>query len=181
MPFITFYDCSNCDSLTNTCTPNESNPYTPKLPIQCTSCPENYVKDPRKTYIQKQIQNTVRVPTSLYKADLAALTVRGQQISGSNSNKPLLKFYNVNESQASDRNRLHFQQSIANPKLRPGKLAPGGTGVDVKHNSFARVLARRKAQNIITTPQIPQTLPLKGNKVQKFAIVNSKQCTTTCP
>jgi len=178
MPFITFYDCSNCDNFENNCTSNESNLYAPKCPVQCTSCSDNYVQDPRKIYIQKQIQNTVRVPTSLYKTDLTALTVRGPQI-GSNSNKPLLKYYNVNESQASDRNRLHSQQTIANPKLRPGKLAPGGTGVDVKHNSFARILARRKAQNIITTPQTPQTTPLKGNKVQKFAIVNSKQC--KCP
>tara|TARA_A100001015_G_scaffold301129_1_gene387527 strand:- start:289 stop:831 length:543 start_codon:yes stop_codon:yes gene_type:complete len=180
MPFITFYDCSNCDNFENNCSSNESNPYLPKLPIQCTSCPENYVQDPRKIYIQKQIQNTVRVPASLYKADLAALTVKGQQISGPNSNKPLPKYYNVNESQASDRNRLHFQQSIPNPKLRPGKLAPGGTGVDVKHNSFARVLARRKAQNLITTPQTTPPLNLfRGNKVQKFAIVNSNQC--QCP
>ena len=176
MPFITFYDCSNCDSLTNTCSSNELNPYTPKLPIKCTSCPENYVQDLRKIYIQKQIQNTVRVPASLYITDLAALTVRGPQ-SGPNSNKPLQQFYYVNESQASDRNRLHFQQSIANPKLRPGKLAPGGTGVDVKHNSFARVLARRKAQNIRTITNT--TTPFTGNKVQKFAIVNSDQC--KCP
>ena len=177
MPFITFYDCSNCDKFENNCSSNKSNPYTPKLPVKCTSCPDNYVIDPQKIYIQKQIQNTVRVPASLYMADLAALTVKGQQLPGPNSNKPVPKYYNVNESQASDRNRLHFQGSITNPKLRPGKLAPGGTGVDVKHNSFARVLARRKAENIKTTPQT--TPPIKGNKVQKFALVNSNHC--RCP
>lgn len=179
MPFITFYDCSNCDTFSNNCSSNESNPYAPKHVVNCTSCDISYVPDPHKIYIQKQIQNTVRVPASLYKADLAALTVRGPQI-GPNSNKPLLTFYNVNESQASDRNRLHHQRPIPNPKLRPGKLGPGGIGVDVKHNSFARVLARRKAQNLITTTQTTPPLNLlKGNKVQKFAIVNSNQC--KCP
>ena len=176
MPLITFYDCSNCTNFENNCLPDESNPYTPKKPVQCTSCSPNYVPDPLKTYIQKQIQNTVRVPATLYTADLAALTVRGPP-----SNAPSLNPTNVNQSQASDRNRLHFQQSIPNPKLRPGRLGPGGAGVDVKHNSFDRVLARRKAQNIKTNPQpTPQTYPpldlLKGNKVQKFGIVNSKAC-----
>lgn len=180
MPFITFYNCSNCDNLTNTCTSNESNPYAPKHAVQCTSCDKDYVNDPQKTYIQKQIQNTVRVPASLYMTDLTALTVRGQQLPGSNSNNSPLKYNNVNESQASDRNRLHFQRTIPNPKLRPGQLGPGGKGVDVKHNSFARVLARRKGENLVTSQQTTPSLNLlRGNKVQKFGIVNSNRC--RCP
>ena len=33
--------------------------------------------------------------------------------------------------------------------LRPGALGPGGTGVDVKHNSYARYLAKKKGKTIL--------------------------------
>ena len=39
-------------------------------------------------------------------------------------------------------------------RMRPGACAPGGKGVDIKHNSYARYLARRKATNIRTQTRI---------------------------
>ena len=36
-------------------------------------------------------------------------------------------------------------------RLRPGSLNPGGKGVDIKHNSYNRYLARIKAKNLGTT------------------------------
>jgi hypothetical protein len=62
-------------------------------------------------------------------------------------------------------------------RMRPGACAPGGKGVDIKHNSYARYLARRKATNIRTQTRNIATTPLKGNKTQSYGIVtNSKYC-----
>ena len=89
---------------------------------------------------QKLIHNTVRVPSSLYSMNLGALNVY---------QSPSAKTYGVNWNQASDRTNPHLQpagSSGGNPggnstkrsvtRLRPGALAPGGAGVDIKHNSY---------------------------------------------
>ena len=49
--------------------------------------------------------------------------------------------------------------------LKPGALCPGGVGVDVKHNSFARILARKKAENIRTDSGY-----MEGNIVSIFPL-----------
>lgn len=41
--------------------------------------------------------------------------------------------------------------------LRPGALGPGGHGVDVKHNSYARYLAKKKGKTILGK-SIPVTI-----------------------
>ena len=178
MPFIKLYDCSNCDNVIDTCNQDQNYKYFPKPPIQCAaceSCPsDNCHLDKNKIYLQKQIQNTVRVPGSLYLNNLEALTIKGSQ-----KNLPKLEFNNVNQSQASDRNILHVQKASYNPRLRPGKLGPGGEGVDIKHNSFNRILARKKAEHLKTSPAIsttPPTIPKFGNKVRKLSIVYSNNC-----
>jgi hypothetical protein len=62
--------------------------------------------------------------------------------------------------------------------LRPGAGAPAGTGVDVKHNSYARYLGRKKAINIRT--QSKATTPIQGNKTQSYGLINqSKECICT--
>ena len=98
MPIITLDNCQD-----------SNNKYVPKRPVQCTacgSCPsENCQLDRNKIYVQKQIQNTVRVPASLYLNNLAALTIKDSQ-----QNAQKLEFNNVNQNQASDRNILHVQK-----------------------------------------------------------------------
>ena len=34
-------------------------------------------------------------------------------------------------------------------RLRPGTLSPGGNGVDTKHSSYNRYLAKKKAKNLL--------------------------------
>ena len=55
-------------------------------------------------------------------------------------------------------------------RARPGSLAPGGTGVDIKHNSYDRYLARIKAPNLMT--QKKAVIALQGNKTMKYGLVN---------
>lgn len=173
MPFIPFYDCSNCVAINHYVCNSGTNG---SKPVQCTTCCSGCTIDPERKYIQKQLQRTVRVPTRQYLDNLTALTVRGDS-----TNKPQPTYNNVNQSQASDRQKLHTQKSLylppSTPKLRPGKMGPGGTGVDVKHNSFARILARKKAQNLRQGSETYTTsTPLYGNKIKTYGIANSSSC-----
>jgi len=65
-------------------------------------------------------------------------------------------------------------------RMRPGSGAPGGKGVDIKHNSYARYLARKKATNIRTQTFMPIRIfpaAIQGNKTRAYGIVtNSKYC-----
>ena len=141
---------------------------------------------------QKRIWHTVRVPESLYLADLAALTVVG---GSDNYPVPGPGVSNLNWNQSSDRARPHMQivnvPSHGNStkttltRHRPGAGTPGGKGVDVKHGSYARYLARKKAGNLVTRPAMPTpgfkqdlnaqvaTNPriTKGYKIGTFGIV----------
>ena len=177
MTFLTFFDCSGCGrgnyydcSEINVVKNNGYIYYNIKTnpPLSCCSgCPVDTVR----VATQQRIQNTVRVPAGLYLDNLASLSVRGY----ANENRPGAQTNFVNESQASDRSVLSVQKQIANPRLRPGKLGPGGVGVDVKHNSFDRILARKKAQNMRTESSNAPTA-LSGNRVKKYGIANQSDC-----
>jgi len=139
---------------------------------------------------QKIIQNTVRVASSNFTMNLGALTVY---------QKPTIAFSNVNWNQQSDRAVPHIQTLVSssggNPggnstkrsltRCRPGALSPGGIGVDIKHNSYDRYLARLKGKGplkrqLISTYQIKQSdqYPVKGGKYYKTNIVTGCNCMT---
>ena len=60
--------------------------------------------------------------------------------------------------------------------MRPGSGAPAGTGVDIKHNSYARYLGRKKAINLRTQSQTSAaTVPIQGNKTQSYGLINQSQ------
>ena len=138
---------------------------------------------------QKIIQNTVRVPSSIYTMNLGALSVY---------QRPNPE-YRVNWNQISDRKERHVQQANAsgtNPggnstkstitRLRPGALSPGGAGVDIKHNSYARYLARIKGKGPVRQQAVPPyfglpipfnpAYPVYGGKVFKTGIVAGCNC-----
>ena len=89
----------------------------------------------------KIINGTVRMPASLYLAKIAA----SQQTDS------------VNWNQMSDRKIRHEQPNTVPTRgnttrttttaLRPGAMNPGGSGVDVKHNSYNRYMNRIKGKN----------------------------------
>jgi len=58
--------------------------------------------------------------------------------------------------------------------LRPGALGPGGSGVDVKHNSYARYLAKKKGGTILGDrhpSSIKQVKRIVNNKFMKPKVV----------
>jgi hypothetical protein len=107
--------------------------------------------------------------------------------------------YGVNWNQMSDRKERHIQKANAtgtNPsgnstkhtitRLRPGALSPGGAGVDIKHNSYARYLARIKGKAPLRQQAVPAyfglpipfdpAFPVYGGKVFKTGIVAGCNC-----
>jgi hypothetical protein len=134
----------------------------------------------------KIIQNTVRVPASLYTHDLGALTTY---------QKPTGAFGNVNWNQMSDRAVRHIQPNIVAggsfyhasstrhtiTRCRPGAGCPGGSGVDIKHNSYDRYLNRLKGRGPVRRDVIPPNYgvplpfnraePIYGGKTIKTSIV----------
>jgi len=136
---------------------------------------------------QKRIWNQVRAPSSVYTMNLGALTVNGN-----NNNQPTVATNYVNWNQMSDRVNPHTMQFQNHPSrgnstkrtltsIKPGACTPGGTGVDIKHGSYARYLARKKAGNIRTQSDYSAaSTPKYGNKTKMYGMIaNSENCPCT--
>ena len=175
----------------------------------CRSCNKNLTSnDPASQYQrQKIIQNTVRVPSSLYTMNLAGLSAYQKPL-----NTPQFVEQNgsgyiapakVNWNQMSDRpkpaNQLTKVASGTSyhtsstrhtiTRLRPGAMSPGGVGVDIKHNSYDRYLNRLKGKTVLRRGIVPPTFgvdlpfnnafPVYGGKTVKMAIINGCDCSDT--
>jgi hypothetical protein len=127
---------------------------------------------------QQKIWNTVRVPASEYTMNRAALNVYTAPTLSSG----------VNWNQYSDRavagvvrsnvptygSSTH--QSIT--RMRPGSTSAPGAGVDVKHGSYDRYLARLKGRSSLRTQAAGKAaaVPLEGNKTQSYGIAYYTKC-----
>ena len=113
-----------------------------KTPIRCWGCSmkiNGSLLDPYKK------RNTQIQPTSLYMDDKSSVIVY---------KNPTPLFFNVNWNQSSDRPIPHKQitnvqrntSSLLGTRtgMKPGAMAPGGVGVDIKHNSFYRYNLRKR-------------------------------------
>lgn len=175
--------------------------------VQCKGCSNTYCQtcDPSGSYLdinQKRIWNTVRVPASEYVMNLASLSVYQAPIPFNIDPK----YSNVNWNQMSDRalpanlniSKITVVPSHGNStrssitRDRPGSMRPGGKGVDIKHGSYARYLARLKGKGPLRTQQVTtigtniinasnqqqaQAIAIAnnvyGNKTRSFGIVKS--------
>jgi hypothetical protein len=194
--------------------PNENYGYDSNNPLNpcnvgssCKSCNRNMASNDPATQYQrlKIIQNTVRVKSSLYTMNLGALNVYQKpkstyglvDIAGSN----YIVSPGVNWNQMSDRREPHVQvvktasgstygassTRSTITRLRPGALSPGGSGVDIKHNSYDRYLNRLKGKGPVRRGVIPSTFgtpyipfnrayPVYGGKTMKTSIVSGCDC-----
>lgn len=174
-------------------------------------CNNNHLNgnDPASRFQKlKLIQNTVRVPSSLYTMNLGALNVYERpndvfQEVVLNGAQYIIS-PGVNWNQMSDRRIPHEQKVVSGSgstyggnslkrtltRLRPGALSPGGYGVDIKHNSYDRYLARIKGKAPLRRGVIPKTFasgfipfnpayPVYGGKEFKTAII--ERCKDYCP
>ena len=140
----------------------------------------------------KLIQNTVRVYSSLYTMNVAALTAY---------RKPSVITHGVCWNQMSDRPFPSVQKTVVPTgyfhslnnrhysvtSSRPGGQSPGGVGCDIKHNSYDRYLNRLKGKGPLRLGVVPQkygepylpfnpAFPIYGGKTIKTNIVNGCNC-----
>ena len=183
--------------------------------VQCKGCSNTSCQtcDPSGSYLditQKRIWNTVRVPASEYVMNLGSLSVyqapNDQLLKPSPNPSSLLLYSGVNWNQMSDRalpanlniSKITVVPSHGNStrssitRDRPGSMRPGGKGVDIKHGSYARYLARLKGKGPLRTQQVTtigtsiknasnqqqaQAIAIAnnvyGNKTRSFGIVKS--------
>jgi hypothetical protein len=143
-------------------------------PVQCKACNESGCVNCYDVARQKLIWNQTRVPSS----QLTSVK-QAEHVLGGPSNEPTIANANVNWNQSSDRANASIQK-VYRPtngnstkssitRERPGSQSAGGKGVDVKHNSYDRYLARKKAP-ILRTETCVST-PVKGNKTKAYGLV----------
>lgn len=172
-------------------------------PVGCRSCggpgvsggdpPPNGMNNTQIPYVssiptQKKIQNVVRVDSSEYIMNKGALNVYTE---------PKSTYNYVNWNQQSDRavpgvvnrnvprrgNGSSTRGSIT--WLRPGSTSAassnmqGSKGVDMKHGSYDRYLAKLKGRKVLRTESYASTstnVPLEGNKTRMFGVAYSDNC-----
>lgn len=132
---------------------------------------------------QQKIWNTVRIPASEYTMNRAALNVYTPAIMN-----PSAGYYGVNWNQSSDRavagivhanvpsHASSTHQSVT--RMRPGSTSAAGKGVDVKHGSYDRYLARLKGRSVLRTQTPANAAPtaIMGNKTIKYGIAYHTRC-----
>ena len=161
------YTASNCDCTTD-------------FIVGVTGCTTNCSNGaPAIINTQKIILKQVRAPASSYTMNIGTFHVKG-----TSNNALLSKYNNVNWNQSSDRSqpgvvvknvptRGNSTRSTIS-SLRPGGASAPGSGVDVKHNSYARYLAKKKSNNLKTTTAA--STPLYGNKTRAYGMLANVSC-----
>ena len=156
-----FSQVSNCDTpFSNT---NSNFKYKKPIvsPIDASSS-HNIIQ------IQKEIQNQLHTASSNYTQVISSLNV-SQDINNSSYKKP---WHN-----ASDRAQAHGQLSTnVVTSQRENK------GLDIKHNSYDRYLAKKKSGTLKTqkTESI-QPFPLSGNKTKYYSLTTQNtNCASKC-
>lgn len=152
------------------------------LPAQCKRCNGSWDVEQTRLITQKRIWGTVRAAPSMFTMNLAALTVVGP----TPSNDPQPQWNYVNWNQMSDRavpsvipNTMNVPRQRT--RHRPGASGSGGpqaNGVDVKHDSYARYLARKKAANLKTIKPAVLSEPLYGDKRYLVGMIPGCDCPT---
>jgi hypothetical protein len=172
----------------------------------CRSCNKNLAGNGPASQYQRQklIQNTVRVSSSLYTMNLAALSAYKKPLANyqpiEQSGSVYLAPPGVNWNQMSDRPVPSVQTAQTSSgstyrgsstrhtivRNRPGAMAPGGIGVDIKHNSYDRYLNRLKGKSVLRRGVIPpnygqpvpftRAYPIYGGKTVKTGIISNCDC-----
>lgn len=174
---------SNSDSLVIT------SPYSKQLGIPPYYYRYKTIPSADPYQIQKLIQNTVRVDSSVYisnKGPLSAYVPPNKDLYGVCWNQmsdrpiPSIQRASIPTGTNSALNRRHT--SVTSSK--PGSQTPGGIGCDIKHNSYERYLNRLKGKGplrrgIVGVP-VPVVFncatPIYGNKTIKTNIINGCVC-----
>jgi hypothetical protein len=156
-----FSQVSNCDTPFE----NTNSNFKYKKPI---ACPIDAPSSHNTIQIQKEIQNQLHASSSNYTQVISSLTV-SQDINNSAHKKP---WHN-----ASDRTQAHGQifRNIVTSREE-------NKGVDIKHNSYSRYLAKKKSGTLKTQKtQTIEPLPFRGNKTKYYSLTTqNNNCVSNC-
>ena len=147
---------------------------------KCNGCGDTDIKKNYNKYqTLKLIQNTVRVPSSLYTMNLGAMSTYKKQSNVTG----------VNWNQMSDKPQMSYQQTYvpshgnstksAITRERPGAQSPGGKGCDVKHNSYDRYLNKLKGAGVLRGEILPENYSMTGITFNRSKPVYGGKTTTT--
>ena len=164
----------------------------------CRGCSKNMSSDDPAMINQRQkiIQKVVRINSSLYTMNIAGLNVYQSPSKNSQIVEQAGVNYvippGLNWNQMSDRARpaqqnvktgsgsTYGSSSLRGTKVRnrPGAMSPGGSGVDIKHNSYERYLNRIKGKGLLKKGkvQVNDEQKMTGGKDSRLAIVNNCFC-----
>ena len=156
-----FSQVSNCDTQFE----NSNSNFKYKKPV---ACPIGGTTSHNTIQIQKEIQNQLHTSSSNYTQVISSLNI-SQDINNSTNKKP---WHN-----ASDRAQAHGEVSI-NVKTSHKE----NKGVDIKHNSYSRYLARKKSGTLKTqNTETIQSLPIRGNKTKYYSLTTqNNNCVSNC-
>jgi len=186
----------SCDNISEACDPKELESKYISNRITCIdTCNTNYCKNLQRKIIESKIQNQVAVDQNQMLSVLSAMTIRGSKNNFFNmGDRKYSRFWGnkYNLRNQSDRKNPHKTLNNNVPSggnstkssitaLRPGSLAPGGSGVDVKHGSYARYLGKLKANNITHNnmgpfPDKDINKSVVNNKSYRFSIIKTPVC-----
>ena len=152
-----FSEVSKCTNKFN----NEKRIFKYRRPQQCHSFNSDDTTSFSNTQIQKNLQNQLNVPSSLYSMNISALNIN------SNSDISYNKFWD----NRSDRYEKHGKPNQIKSSIKSNH------GVDIKHNSYDRYLGKKKAHNLKSEKINNSIEPKLGNKTRKFGLIN---CTKSC-
>ena len=139
----------------------------PKRIARSNGCAGPYIK----TNNQKRIWNTVRVPASLYTTNKACLNVyNGRNSWNRQSDRNTMSITNRNVPSRGNSTKTSIT------RCRPGSCSAKGKGVDIKHNSYDRYLAKLKGRGPAKTEKYGDLHPKQGNKTRFFGIAYSNSC-----
>lgn len=157
--------------------PQDSEEIVDCAPCRSEPCLKQNSEAMLKVY-NRRMYNYVRVPSSLYTGALGGLNTFNGSRGG---------VFGLRWNQSSDRKLAHVGKAIVPSRgsstrssitrHRPGAGAPGGVGVDIKHNSFQRYLNRKKGGTVPSEPYVADYVNPKSvtnNKVQKSSIITTK-------
>jgi len=139
---------------------------------------------------QRIIQKVVRAPASQYTVNLAALNVYDPSFNSGETGS-----YSTGPSdRAFPSGYMNYSKSAPKPNGRPGSSSAPTTqnvnshGVDIKHNSYARYLAKKKGKSTARSGYYAKAsqassrhTPLYGGKNIMFSIVNANCNCVTAP
>ena len=146
--------------------------YSPgRAELACDNCAD--LTSAYSVITQKRIQRTVRTSGSAYTESLAPQHVYNGGSSWNQASDRAVAGAVARNVPSRGASSVHGSITRA----RPGSTSAPGQGVDIKHGSYARYLAKLKGRTVARScAPVPASAPLRGNKTQYYSVAAAASC-----